>query len=201
MKISIEGNIGSGKSTLISRLCKEKRIPVFLEPVDEWKEWLTLFYTDPTRWGLSFNLHVLLTFNRWKDNAFFAIYERSPLSNRYVFTELGHDEGRLNNLELELFDTMYQKLAWEPDVVIYIRTDPQTSMERMQARARECESCVPLDYLKAIHNKHEKLFCTENTSVEASRSNKKIIVINGNQSADCVYEDVVKALTPFMQHK
>ena len=197
MKISVEGNIGSGKSTVISRLCTEKRLPVFLEPVHEWKEWLELFYTDPTRWGFSFNLHVLMTFNRWINNNFLAVYERSPISNRQVFTQLGFEEGRLNDLELNLFDTMYTKLAWEPDVIIYIRTDPEVSMQRMQKRARDCESCVPLTYLKAIHDKHEGMFHGHSTvphEFTKHKQNVRVIEIDGNKTHDEVYADVVAAL-------
>lgn len=196
MKISIEGNIGSGKSTVISKICTEKRMPVFLEPVHEWKEWLALFYTDPTRWGFSFNLHVLMTFNKWINNDFTAVYERSPISNRQVFTQLGFEQGRMNSLELDLFDTMYTKLAWEPEVVIYIRTDPEVSMQRMQKRARYCESTVPLEYLRAIHDKHEKLF-HKKTYVDhtyAKKTNVRVYEVDGNCTADEVYTQVVKIL-------
>ena len=198
MKISIEGNIGSGKSTVISRLCQEKRMPVFLEPVDEWKEWLTLFYSDPTRWGLSFNLHVLLTFHRWINNEFPAVYERSPISNRHVFTQLGFEEGRLNELELQLFDAMFAKLAWVPDIVIYIRTDPSISMDRMQKRARDCECGVPIEYLQAIHEKHESIFHGKHdvtTILSGVTKHTKVFEVDGNMTHDDVYADVLRILT------
>lgn len=192
MKICIEGNIGSGKSTLITRLCQEKRMPVFLEPVDEWKEWLSLFYTNPERWGMAFNLQVLLTFNQWKDNVFPAIYERSPISNRYVFTQIGFEEGRLNKLELNLFHTMYTKLGWKPNVIIYVRTSPEVSLQRMQKRARSCESTVPLEYLTAIHNKHDELF--HNKKHYNDDSDCVVFEIDGNKSANEVYIEAVRIL-------
>jgi deoxyadenosine/deoxycytidine kinase len=76
MKISIDGNIGCGKSSILERLCKDMRYPVFLEPVKDWTSWLHLFYKDPARWGLSFNIKVLLSFHDWKDNNYIAFYER-----------------------------------------------------------------------------------------------------------------------------
>jgi deoxyadenosine/deoxycytidine kinase len=197
MKIAIEGNIGSGKSTIITRLCQEKRIPVFLEPVHEWKDWLTLFYQDSARWGLAFNLHVLLTFNQWKNNEFPAVYERSPISNKNVFTQLAYEQGRMNELEMTLFSTMYGKLAWEPDIVIYIRTDPEVSMKRMEKRARSCESSVPLEYLRDIHNKHECLFNNGHKVMNTtmSKNNKTTIyIVDGNRSEDDVYADVVSVI-------
>lgn len=197
MKISIEGNIGSGKSSVLSRLCKETRIPVFLEPVDDWKDWLSEFYANPSRWGMSFNINVLMSFNQWKNNEFLSLYERSPVSNRYVFSKLQYDQGRMNKLELELFEKVYDKLAWTPDVVIYIRTNPETSMERMKKRARQCEDEVPLDYLQAVHQKYEDIFnTTEYLARTYTVSDKKckIIIVDGNRTHDEVYADVLKCI-------
>ena len=42
MKITIEGNIGSGKTSVLQKIFERKRIPIFLEPVDtDWKEGLS----------------------------------------------------------------------------------------------------------------------------------------------------------------
>lgn len=196
MKIVIDGNIGSGKSTITSRICQELRLPMFLEPVDSWNEWLKLYYKDSARWGFSMNLNVLMSFSKWRNNNFLGIYERSPLSNRYVFTELQN----LNPLEKNLFEEVYDQVAWIPDVVIYIRTTPEISMERMCKRGRECENEVPLDYLKAIHDKYEKMFQPEYYKDYFSYLNLKytkgkecrIIIVDGNQNVDEVYKNVLE---------
>ena len=199
MKISIEGAIGSGKSTLLSRLCSEKRIPVFLEPVDEWGEWLSMFYKDPSRWGMSFNLKVLMSFHKWKANQFFSLYERSPISNRYVFAQLQYEEGRMTKLELDMFSEIYKELSWKPDVVIYIRTDPSVSMERIMKRARGCETDISMDYIEAIHKKHEELFGGGEDSEVLSLGVQRVIIIDGNQDADDVYADVVDVLNKYLK--
>ncbi len=180
MKISIEGNIGSGKSSVLTRLCEELRVPIFLEPINEWGDWLGMFYEDPSRWGMSFNAKVLLSFNKWKDNNFFALYERSPLSNRYVFAELQYEQNKMTKLELDLFQELYEQLAWSPDVIIYIKTDPMVAMQRMNKRARECENKVTLEYLQEVHKKYEDLL-----------NKREVIVVDGNKSANEVYEEVV----------
>lgn len=188
MKISIEGNIGCGKSSLLTRLCQETRIPVFLEPVDEWKEWLSMFYADPKRWGMSFNINVLLSFNKWKNNSFLALYERSPLSNRYIFAQLQYDQKRMIDQELKMFDALYDKLAWTPDIIIYIQTNPQISMERIKQRARECENDVPIEYIKAVHDKYEDIFVNNKNNLNLKC---KVITVDGNRSKEAVYADVL----------
>lgn len=39
--------------------------------------------------------------------------------------------------------------------LVYLRTNPEVVFERIQARAREEESCVSLEYLKKLHELHE----------------------------------------------
>lgn len=39
--------------------------------------------------------------------------------------------------------------------LVYLRTCPEVVFERMKARAREEESCVPLEYLRKLHKLHE----------------------------------------------
>ncbi len=185
MKISIDGNIGCGKSSLLSKLCQETRFPVFLEPVNDWNELLTLFYEDPVRWGLSLNTKILLSFYKFKNNDFDSLYERSPISNRYIFCELQHEQGKMNELEFNLFNEIYKQLYWTPDLIIYIRTTPEVSMERMKKRNRDCENNVSFEYVQAIHEKYENL-------VNSNKYNIKII--DGNQSPEKVYDDALKII-------
>ena len=211
-KIAIEGNIGSGKTTLMSRLCQETRLPIFLEPVDEWKDWLTLFYSDHSRWGMSFNINVLLTFNKWKNNGFTSIYERSPISNRFVFSQLQYDNNRMKDIELKMFERVYDKLAWTPDVIIYIKTDPEVSMARMQARARKCEDAVPLEYIKSVHNKYEEILNNKSYNsneyfnylddkyITSDKKKCRIIHVDGNKSADEVFTDVKAWVESYMEN-
>jgi deoxyadenosine/deoxycytidine kinase len=190
MKIVIEGNIGGGKSTVLNMISQKTRLPIFLEPVDTyWKEGLDYFYNDNSRWGFTFNLNVLMTYNKWKDNSFKAIYERCPLSSKEVFSELQYDSEKMTKYEHDLYLEFYHKLAWEPEVMIYIRTPSNICYERMNSRGRECESSVPLSYLTKVEDKYEKLCKTIQ-----EKNNIKLFIVNGDQDVEKVYEDVVKII-------
>lgn len=183
MKIVIDGNIGCGKTTLIKRLNDEIRIPIFLEPLQKWTTLLTLFYENPEKWAFAFNLEVLTSFHEWKENSFPAIYERSPLSCRYVFTQQNTDQKYIDELELAVFDKIYNELKWEPDVLIYLQTDPIICSKRIKDRGRDCEANIKQDYIEAIHKKYEEMI--------KKSSIKHVYIINGNRSKDIVFNEVL----------
>lgn len=190
MKISIEGNIASGKSTLATKLQQKTRLPVFLEPVETWTL-LDKFYTDIPRWGFTFNTEVLVSMSQWKNNSFNAIYERSPNSCRHVFTQLMHDDGILCDEELGLFDKLFANFGWDQDVMIYVRTPPEVCFERMHKRGRDCEmGGVTLEYLQKLNKKHNDMM----EYIRKFKPTVRIIEIDGVASAEDVFNNVLDIL-------
>lgn len=189
MKISIEGGIACGKSTLLSNLQQQTRLPVFLEPIWTWT-FLDKFYKDQKRWGFTFNLQVIMSMFKWKNNTYDSLYERSPLSCRHVFTQLQYDSGFLTKDELDLFDSVLKTFSWDQDAIIYIKTNPNTCFQRMHHRNRDCEEHVELKYLEDLHEKHECM-------IEWIRNNKKdikIFTVDGNLGVEEVYNSVLEVL-------
>lgn len=189
MKVSIEGNIASGKSTLVNRLQQTTRVPVFLEPVNNWTL-LDKFYEDQLRWGFTFNTEVLLSMNKWKNNDYNSIYERSPNSCRYVFTQLMFEDGILTREELDLFDKLFENFSWDQDVIIYVRTPPEICFQRMHQRGRECESNVSLEYLQKLDKAHGYMI----NHLQKNKPHIRIIEIDGVACADDVYNGVLSIL-------
>ena len=64
---ALEGNIGAGKTTILKIIGERfKDVEFVEEPVKEWQELggmnlLDYFYTDPKRWGFSFEFFSILT--------------------------------------------------------------------------------------------------------------------------------------------
>src|SRR5579872_5372147 len=63
----VEGNIGSGKSTMLSILKNQLPVTVIPEPTIKWQQvgdhgnLLDLFYKDIPRWGYTFQSYAFLT--------------------------------------------------------------------------------------------------------------------------------------------
>lgn len=161
-RIIIEGNIGSGKSTVLTAL--QHAFPEWLvqyEPVEEWTEELALFYESPSQWSLPFSLRILLSHHRSgaeanaREAGETVIVERCPLSCRHVFTQLLFNDGTMPQHHWDLFREYYDLLAWEPsasrgDVIIYLETPVDQCMDRIQRRARPGEEGIDIHYLRRL---------------------------------------------------
>lgn len=143
MKIAIEGNIGSGKTTQLGLLSKSW--PVFTEPVHLWP--LDDFYTDPKGQGFHMQAAVLSTFVDQGP----GIYERSTRSSRDVFSNF---EGRSS--EEMTYNLLYHRLGWDPDYWIFLDSDPDQCFKRIQGRMGPGDSFVTKEYIKLIDDKYRE---------------------------------------------
>lgn len=201
--ISIDGNIGSGKSTLIDFLknkCKnDKNISFLEEPVNLWistidnenKNILERFYEDKTRWSYTFQNFAFITratilLNSIKQNITskfskrkIIISERSVETDKNVFAKMLYDDGFMTNLEYIIYKTWYKTLFPEIKVknVIYVRTFPETAYKRMLNRNRKEESSVPKAYIQMVHKYHDT-WLTDNDS------GYNICYLDGNKDMD-----------------
>ena len=111
--VSIEGNIGSGKSTMLKYFEKFQDVELVPEPVAEWCDvgghnLLGKLYEDPKRWSFQFQSYVQLTrlqLLKKQTDCSVKIIERSIQNNRFCFLENARREGSLSGSELEVFIT------------------------------------------------------------------------------------------------
>jgi len=182
--ISLDGNIGAGKSTLLEAI--RQRMPsvtVIPEPVADWltlknaegESLLSLFYKDTQRWAYTFQNCAILTrlleaqkiMNTWKPEEGklpVIITERSVLTDRYVFAEMLHKQGKMDDLEWSLYLKWYENFAANLPIkgIIHLTTSAQVSKERIGMRGREGEDSIPLSYLKDLDAQHIQ-WCSNTT--------------------------------------
>ena len=173
--ITVEGNIGAGKTTFLESL--RTRLPfvkVLLEPVGEWistknsegKSILQLFYEDKKRWSMTFQLYAFLS--RLEDmkrllkecekaevaegEPYIILTERSVLTDRFVFAEMLHKQGFLDELEWNLYLKWFHAYAADVPIqgILYLSTSASTSKERIGIRNREGEASISAEYLDGL---------------------------------------------------
>lgn len=176
--ISLDGNIGAGKSTLLEALRTQvPEITVVQEPVADWvtlknqsgQNLLELFYQDTSRWCYTFQNCALLTrlldteriLREWKPmegKLPVVITERSVMTDRYVFAEMLHREGKMDDLEWSLYLKWFDHYAANLPVrgIVHLTTSAETSKERIATRGRSGEEKIPMEYLEGLHAQHER---------------------------------------------
>jgi deoxycitidine kinase/deoxyguanosine kinase len=175
--ISIDGNIGAGKTTLF-KLLEEKFVMrkkfVFLEePVSVWqtiqdeggRNLLELFYEDSASWAFSFQiaafisrLAVLQETLRKNPNSI-IITERSLNTDRHVFAKMLYEQNNINNINYQIYLKWFDTFTKDYPLtkIIYVKTDPTLCYERIKERSREGEETIPLEYLETCHRYHENM--------------------------------------------
>jgi deoxyadenosine/deoxycytidine kinase len=183
--IYIEGNIGTGKTTFCELLKQFMRFQKFnwmvvLEPVEQWmslktregSNLLAEFYKDQEKYSFSFqmnsfisrskSIHDTISENPDLDVLF---VERSVFTDKLCFASMLYESGKMNELEYQIYNEWHSKLvndfSLEAFGFVYLQTNPETSLERIKKRSRDGESNIPLEYLSALHEKHESWLSSE----------------------------------------
>ena len=170
---SIEGNIGSGKSTLIDFLKNtESRYYYLEEPVSVWNEIKDLagvtilekYYQDPKKYAFSFQMMAYITrlssirkkISELPPDAI-LFTERSIYTDREIFAKMLYDSGKIEEVEYSIYLKWFDEFdCIKLDGIIYIQSSPELCRTRIEKRNRKGEESIPLSYLNTCHDYHEK---------------------------------------------
>lgn len=173
--ITIDGNIGSFKTSILNYFHKTFKIAIDLEPVESWHEFLNNMYTNQTDSTYNFQIKV------WMDRCWIqeksnvlVMMERSPYFIKNVFVEKAREDETINDEQYLILQSLHLKTdqLWKPNAYIYLRSDPEMCMQRITKRARHSETNIQLEYVRRIHELHEK------NLEEAQKKNMNILVID-----------------------
>lgn len=168
----MEGNIASGKTTCLEFFSSTTDVEVLMEPVSKWRNVrghnpLGLMYRDAWRWGLTLQTYVQLTMleqHTRPQTAPVRLMERSIHSAKYIFVENLYRSGKMPEVDYvvlsEWFDWIGRNMDVSVDLIVYLRTTPETCYQRLKMRCREEERVIPLEYLNAIHRLYEEWLVT-----------------------------------------
>jgi len=161
MHIAIAGNIGSGKTTLTTKLANHYNWEAHYEDVEN-NPYLNDFYKDMQRW--SFNLQVFFLNSRFrqivdiKNSKKTYIQDRTIFEDAKIFAPNLHQMGLMSSRDfdnyIEIFNLMDGFIDC-PDLLIYLRASVPTLVEQIQKRGREYENSIRLDYLTRLNERYE----------------------------------------------
>jgi deoxyadenosine/deoxycytidine kinase len=183
--VSIQGNIGAGKTTFMAdferRLANASSMNIISvnEPVNEWrvnryrngtKSILDLFYEDTNKNAFLFQVNAFNTRQQAvinamstidiKDKQVILLSERSMISDK-LFCENLFRQGTISEEEWDVYNKFYQTvtstLVKLEKVMIYLDVGYQTCYSRLVKRSRNEEMKIPIEYLKSLEEMHEEM--------------------------------------------
>jgi deoxyadenosine/deoxycytidine kinase/NTP pyrophosphatase (non-canonical NTP hydrolase) len=159
--IAIEGVIGVGKTTL-ARLMRDSLQAELLLEVFEENPFLSDFYADRDRYAFQTQIFFLLSRYRQQARVIESTLAHAALISDYSFAKdrlFAHLN--LAGDELEMYERVHTVLAEkipQPDLVVYLRAEVDTLMERIATRDRPYERTMSRDYITDLRNAYERFF-------------------------------------------
>jgi deoxyadenosine/deoxycytidine kinase len=160
--VVVAGNIGVGKSTLVTMLSQNLGWQPFFEPQED-NPYLADFYRDMRAWAfqsqvffLTRRLHI---HRQLMDHPTSVIQDRSIYEDAEVFAGNLHRQGYLTGRDYETYTALYKVLSEflpPPDLVVYLRASVNTLVKRISGRGRDYERTIPPAYLAQLNELYEE---------------------------------------------
>ena len=194
--ICFEGNIAAGKTTVIENLSKvigNEDVTILKEPISLWRDFMDttcwIYITDiPKTFGFTIQIlcqtsllhqyHKTISTNRKK----IILMERSMSSSKDFFIPIMRDIGYIGEHQTYVSSYLCDVFneLFPVDAVIYLRSDPNKCLERIEWRGREgIVDRIDLWYVTQLHNCRERWYPkSEAILVDTQNLNKHYVVRN-----------------------
>lgn len=161
LHIAVAGNIGAGKTTLVTKLSKHFGWEAQFEAVDD-NPYLADFYDDMSKWAFPLQIYFLHSrFNqvrRIRETNNDIIQDRTIYEDAHIFARNLFESGFLSKRDFENYFSLFQSmtsLISPPDILIYLRASIPKLIEQIGKRGRDYESNINIKYLETLNNHYE----------------------------------------------
>ena len=159
--IAVAGNIGAGKSTLVTLLCNRLGWQPFYEPEAD-NPYLSDFYRDMSSWAfhsqIFFLTRRLRAHRQLIEHPTSAIQDRSVYEDAEVFARNLFHQGMISERDYGTYCELYKVLIEflpPPDLVVYLRASVPTLIKRIAQRGRDYERRITETYLEQLEQLYE----------------------------------------------
>jgi len=152
--ISIEGNIGAGKTTLATRMSEQFNTRLILEQFED-NSFLPKFYEDPSRFAFPLELSFLADrFQQLKNQlAVQDMFHPVTISDYFILKSLIFAKKTLNSEEFTLYSRLFsiiENVLPKPDLLVYLYLHIDRLQSNIRLRGRVYEQKIEDDYLQRI---------------------------------------------------
>ena len=167
--IVIDAVVGAGKTSYMEMLSEEMKIPCFQEPVQE-NPLLDKFYYDRKRYSFPLQIYFLNRRFEMLKKASKAgeprLMDRSIYGDM-IFAKLLYEEGNMEQDEFILYRDLLTNMldhVEAPKLMIYLKIDTDSAIERIKKRGRDYEQIVEREYWENLNKEYEDYFSNYNLS-------------------------------------
>ncbi|MEO7263487.1 MAG: deoxynucleoside kinase [Ferruginibacter sp.] len=193
--VTIEGNIGAGKTTLAHLLSKHFNSRLILEEFAD-NPFLPKFYESPEQYA--FPLELFFMAERYKQLKEMLqtkdMFQTVTVSD-YLFTKcLLFAKVNLPGEEFRLYQKLFEIInpqIVQPDILIYLHTPVNKLQENIKKRNREYEQAIPNDYLFTLQETYTQYIKQHNIKtlfVDASNAD----FIGNKKHLDAIFDALDK---------
>ena len=154
--VSIEGNIGAGKTSLSQLYADHSGSHLFLEKYIE-NPFLPMFYKEPQRFAFSVETSFLAeryhTFQ--KDFLDCQAQNLNIVADYSFYKSLIFAKVNLSGEEWALFKDLFyiiNKQIAQPNLFVYLENSTEKLLKNINQRGRDYESKISIEYLEQINN-------------------------------------------------
>ena len=168
--IAIEGNIGSGKTTLATKIAEDFNAKLILEQFSD-NPFLPKFYENPKQYGFTLEMSFLTErYQQMREQlAQTDLFKEFVVSDYDIFKSLIFSKVTLTDDEFmlyrKLFYILYSQII-KPDLYVFLYQNTDRLIENIKKRGREYEQNISPDYLKKIHYGYLD-FIQKNTAINS----------------------------------
>ncbi len=162
--IAIAGNIGAGKTELVSFLCRKYGLKPFFEPNDT-NPYLADFYKDMKQYAfrsqIYFLSHKFRLHRALEQESGTVVQDRTIYEDAEIFARNLHKRRFIDKRDWETYSELYETISRSlapPDLMIYLKASLPTLKKRIAGRGREMEADIPDSYLRNLNALYEEWF-------------------------------------------
>ena len=166
--ITVEGNIGAGKTTLAKKLALDFKADIVLEEFAD-NPFLPKFYKDPERH--SFPLEMYFLAERYqqiqKQIQGPSLFDQLTISDYVFYKSLIFAGVNLKKQENELYKRLFHIInptLPQPQIILFLHCPVERLLKNIKKRGRSFEQEIKPQYLQQVSDRYFDFFKTQNQS-------------------------------------
>jgi deoxyadenosine/deoxycytidine kinase len=162
--VAIEGNIGSGKTSLAKMIASDFDARLILERFED-NSFLPKFYKDPEKYAFPLEMSFLADrFQQLKiDIGSHDLFKSFTIADYFIDKSLIFAKKTLQNDEFVLYNKLFEIIIStlpKPDLILFLYTSTEQLKKNILSRGRSYELNIESSYLEKIQSGYFEYFRT-----------------------------------------